>query len=45
MFDLLAHNALLSGELKGRAAGLEGGELRLKATAEADSLELSVLPS
>jgi hypothetical protein len=47
MFGLLwAHNALLSGELKGRAAGLEGGELSLKATAESGALELkSVLPS
>jgi hypothetical protein len=47
MFGLLwAHNALLSGELQGRAASMEGGALSLKATAEADALELkSVLPS
>lgn len=47
MFGLLwAHNGLLSGELPGRAASLEGGELSLKATAEGDALTLkSVLPS
>lgn len=47
MFGLLwAHNALLSGELTGRAASMEGGALSLKATAEADALLLkSVLPS
>lgn len=47
MFGLLwAHNALLSGELPGRAASMEGGTLYLKATAEGDALELkSVLPS
>jgi hypothetical protein len=47
MFGLLwAHNGLLSGELQGRAPSMEGGVLSLKATAEADALELkSVLPS
>ncbi|WIA21691.1 hypothetical protein OEZ85_000859 [Tetradesmus obliquus] len=47
MFGLLwAHTGLLSGELPGRAASLEGGELSSKATAEGDALTLkSVLPS